>query len=52
MNLRVQRLQKMNYALNGYEIEPQELLLWPFEYQAVKNFVQHGCLRQKLIIHY
>ncbi|EOX8448037.1 hypothetical protein [Salmonella enterica] len=31
------------YALNGYEIEPQELLLWPFEYQAVKNFrVAHG----------
>ncbi|VUS79503.1 hypothetical protein [Klebsiella spallanzanii] len=31
------------YALNGYEIERQELLLWPFEYQAVKNFrAAHG----------
>ncbi|ECZ7898329.1 hypothetical protein AIA06_13355 [Salmonella enterica subsp. enterica serovar Derby] len=31
------------YALNGYEIEPQELLLWPFEYQAVKKFrAAHG----------
>ncbi|HIC6292704.1 TPA: hypothetical protein ACW47T_004025, partial [Salmonella enterica subsp. enterica] len=31
------------YALNGYEIEPQELFLWPFEYQAVKKFrAAHG----------
>ncbi|EGO6586743.1 hypothetical protein WKP56_000109 [Escherichia coli] len=31
------------YARNGYEIEDRELLLWPFEYQAVKNFrAEHG----------
>jgi hypothetical protein len=31
------------FARNGYEIEQQELLLWPFEYQAVKNFrAAHG----------
>lgn len=31
------------YADDGYEIEARELLLWPFEYQAVKNFrAEHG----------
>lgn len=32
-----------NNYITGYEIEREELLVWPFEYQAVKNYrTRHG----------
>ncbi|MCT7057254.1 hypothetical protein M1752_26390, partial [Salmonella enterica subsp. enterica serovar Sandiego] len=38
-------------CLTGYEIQRQDLLLWPFEYQAVKNWRARQGLSTPMIEH-